>query len=90
MPRKIVATERDRNSYREQMKLTVGDPGVWFRIDKGDGSIVHVGSVAVVRAAQANFKRPNHAIATCRFSTPFAIYCTGDRLTEEERKAAVA
>lgn len=90
MPREIVATERDEANRRGQMELLIDDPNVWFRVDKGDGSIVPVGSVAVVRAAQGAFKKPNHAIATCRFATTWAIYCTGDRLTTAERKAALA
>lgn len=71
------------------METLVGDPNQWFRIDKGDGSIVPVNSVNVVRAAQGAFKKPNHAIATCRFATAWAIYCTGDQMTEAERKAAL-
>lgn len=90
MPRQIIATERDDASWRAQAELWVGEPGQWVRIDKGNGSVIPVGGVAVLRAARAAFKRPNHAIATCRFATPFAIYCTADQLTEDERKAALA
>jgi len=89
MPREIVETERHAASRKAQMEMLVGDPGVWLRVDKGDGSIVPVNSENVVRAARGAFKRPNHAIATCRFATPFAIYCTGDRLTESERESAL-
>lgn len=71
----------------EAMETMIGSPHQWFRVDLGDGLIVPVNSVAVVRAARGAFTKPNHAIATCRFRTTFAIYCTGDQLTEAERKA---
>ena len=90
MPRQIVSTERDQASRKAQMELLIGEPSVWLRIDKGDGSIMPVNGVAVTRAAHGSFKRPNHAIATGRFQTPFAIYCTADKLTDEERQAATA
>jgi hypothetical protein len=86
MPREITSTERDQNSRAAQLAMMVGDPNQWLRIDKGDGSVVPVNSVAVVRAAQGSFKCPNHAIATCRFTTKFAIYCTGDQLTDAEKE----
>jgi hypothetical protein len=56
----------------------------WYRIDKGDGTVMQVGGGAVIRAAQGGFKKPNHAIATGRFSTPFAIYSDGYQLTHDE------
>lgn len=62
----------------------MGDPHVWYRIDKGDGTITEANSVNVVRAASGAFKKPNQAIATGRFQTTWAIYCSGDRLTAEE------
>jgi hypothetical protein len=58
----------------------------WFRIDKETGSVSHAENVAVTRAARAAFQRPSDAIATHRFSTPFAIYSTGGRLTQAERR----
>lgn len=90
MAHETIEAERHAASRAAQMKMLVGDPNVWLRIDKGDGSIVPVSSVNVVRAAMGSFKKPNHAIATCRFQTPFAIYCTGDKLTAEERKGALS
>lgn len=86
MPREIAETERHRRSAIEQRRMAIGDPGTWLRIDKGDGFICIVGGDNVARAARDAFKRPNEVIATCRFQTPFAIYCTGDKLTAEERK----
>jgi len=56
----------------------------WYRIDKGDGKILAVNSVNVLRAASGAYKAPNQAINAGRFSTPFAIYTRGDRATEEE------
>jgi hypothetical protein len=86
MPREITSTERDQNSRAAQLAMMVGDPNQWLRIDKANGSVVPVNSVAVVRAASGAFKCPNHAIATCRFATPFAIYCTADKLTDVEKE----
>lgn len=52
----------------------------WIRIDK----MQHIGQVtsstAVVRAAAGFFDDPQAAIASGRFSTPFAIYVRADRL----------
>jgi hypothetical protein len=64
----------------------MGYPQIWYRIDKGTGQIAVSNGVNVVRAATGAFKKPNHAIATGRFATPFAIYATGDKLTPEEDK----
>lgn len=73
-----------RQQAIERRQRAAGDPGTWFRIDKQDGFITIVDGEQVRSAAAGNFKKPNHAIATCRFATPFAIYCTGDKLTDEE------
>lgn len=90
MPHTLLATKRDNNSYRAQMQMVIGDPGQWLRIDKGDGSFVPVTHAAVVRAAQEAFSDVGSVIAAGRFGTSFAIYCTGDRLTEEERRFALS
>jgi len=86
MPREISVTDRYQRMAREQMAAAVGDPETWLRIDKQDGFITRVDSMNVLRAAQGSFKNPKHAIATGRFQTAFAIYCTGDRLTDDERR----
>lgn len=68
----------------------MGYPQLWYRIDKGNGKITVVNGVNVVRAAQGSFKKPNHAIATGRFMTPFAIYSSGENLTPDEDRALAA
>jgi len=62
-------------------------PGMWFRIDKGNGTVRLVDSAWIADVARNNFKRPNQAIASLRFQTPFAIYSDGAMLTDEERTA---
>lgn len=58
----------------------------WYRIDKGDGSLLAVNGVAVLRAAQGSYTNPAEVIKQGRFATPFAIYSRGDQLTERERE----
>jgi hypothetical protein len=58
----------------------------WYRIDKSDGKLLAVNSMAVYRAASGSFITPQEIIQIGRFSTPFAMYSRGDQLTEQERE----
>jgi hypothetical protein len=90
MPKVIGETERHVASRRAQMEMLIDNPNVWLRIDKRDGSIMPVTNVDVRRAAQGAYTMPHDVMATGRFQTTFAVYSTADKLTAEERQAALS
>jgi len=83
MPRAIKETDRHARSQGAQTAMILADE--WYRVDKGDGAVTPVEGPAVLRAARGAFRSPNHALATGRFQTTFAIYSRGEQLTEAER-----
>jgi hypothetical protein len=58
----------------------------WYRIDKSNGEIAHVGQVKAEAAARGHYDRPAEVLKTGRFQTPFAIYALGTSITEDEWK----
>jgi hypothetical protein len=62
----------------------------WYRFDAGDGHASQADPVRVRQAAADAFTHPNHAIASGRFRTSFAIYTRGEQMTDAERAALAA
>lgn len=58
---------------------------VWYRIDKGNGSVTEVLPQRVRDCAADAYANPKHAIASGRFSSAFAIYSAEECLTPAER-----